>query len=285
MSEKSKTARSDDFQANHDLRSRSDPRAELSLLTSALRHQLKRGHRRGRMRVQPPRESALPTAPKSTPSAPVAAGQTPLTSEAADTPRASEAMELRGLDWAELRQKVATCQACELSKTRLNTVFADGQAPARILFVGEAPGQHEDEQGVPFVGRSGALLTDIIQKGMGLNRSEVAIANVIKCRPPANRDPSPAEKSQCAPYLMRQIELIDPELIIALGRHAAGYLLRTDSSLGSLRGRIHRPNHLGGRRVLATYHPSYLLRCPEMKNAAWQDILLGMDSLGLSRPN
>ncbi|MFT5283894.1 MAG: uracil-DNA glycosylase family 4 [Planctomycetota bacterium] len=270
------------------LEGREDPREELAVLTGSLKGHLERDRRRGRRRVDAAKTLVPGQAPRPTAPAQRAAVEpgplTPPLKADESVPVNAESAELSRLDWTQLRQKVAACQACPLASTRTQTVFADGQAPARILFVGEAPGQDEDEQGIPFVGRSGALLTDIIQKGMGLSRSDVAIANVIKCRPPEDRDPSPAEKSQCVPFLIRQIELINPELIIALGRHAAGYLLQTDASMSSMRGRIHRPDQLGGRKVLATFHPSYLLQSPEMKNEAWRDIQLGMAELGLSRP-
>src|SRR5205085_11249696 len=134
------------------------------------------------------------------------------------------------------------------------TVFMDGRGARRVLVVGEAPGADEDRTGVPFVGRAGQLLTDIITKGMGLARDEVWIANVLKCRPPDNRDPTPAEKTTCTPWLDRQIELLDPEVIIPLGRHAAMHILKVEASMGAMRQRVHT---VGGRKVVPTYHPSY----------------------------
>jgi len=157
----------------------------------------------------------------------------------------------------------------------------DGEGPARVMFVGEAPGFHEDRQGTPFVGRAGQLLTDIIEKGMGLARRDVVIANVLKCRPPDNRDPLPAEKRLCTTWLDRQIELVQPEVLIALGRHAAGHLLGTDSSMARLRGQVWQR---AGRKVIATYHPAYLLRSPSEKKECWKDIQLAMAELGLGRP-
>ena len=180
-----------------------------------------------------------------------------------------------------LRRKVAACTACELCETRTQTVFADGTGRAGVVFVGEAPGQHEDEQGVPFVGRAGALLTDIIQKGMGLDRSDVYIANVLKCRPPGNRDPRPEETRACTPFLDRQIELLAPQVLVTLGLHASQHVLKSSQSMGRLRGRVHR---VGGRKVVATYHPAYLLRSPHMKKECWKDIQLAMGELGLSPP-
>ena len=266
-----------------------DPHGELSILAGALRRQVERKQRRGKRQVAAATE-LIPVAPpapaasravapsSSAPSSPPASA----TSAPAPVARQSAASALKA--WEALREKVAACQACDLHKSRTNTVFADGQPPARVMFIGEAPGFHEDAQGVPFVGQAGALLTDIIQKGMGLSRAEVVIANTLKCRPPENRDPAPMEKALCAPFLTEQIELVDPELIIALGRHAAGALLQSTASMGQMRGKIHRPAHLGGRRVLATYHPAYLLRSPSMKKDTWADIQLGMAELGLEPP-
>lgn len=181
----------------------------------------------------------------------------------------------------ELRACVASCTACELASTRTQTVFGDGSGERRILFVGEAPGEDEDAQGVPFVGRAGALLDDIITKGMGIAREDVYIANVIKCRPPENRDPRPEEKALCSAWLDRQIELLDPLVIIPLGRHAAGYVLGVDAPLGRLRGKVHDHN---GRKVVPTYHPAYLLRSPQEKRKTWADIQLAMGVAGLSGP-
>jgi len=182
-------------------------------------------------------------------------------------------------DLETLRSQVAACTACELCHTRKQTVFQDGSGSARVLFIGEAPGQNEDEQGIPFVGRAGALLTDIIEKGMGLKRSEVTIANVLKCRPPANRDPTPEEKALCTPFLDRQIELLDPIVIVTLGLHASQHILKSTLSMGRLRGRVHT---VGRRKVVATYHPAYLLRSPGQKKECWKDIQLAMAELGLA---
>jgi len=152
-------------------------------------------------------------------------------------------------DLASLAHAVAECTACSLCKTRTQTVFADGTGRVRVLFVGEAPGENEDLQGVPFVGRAGALLTDIITKGMGLARQDVTIANVLKCRPPGNRDPSETEKLLCTSWLDRQIELVDPQVIIPLGRHAACHLLGSEATMGSLRGRVHER---AGRKIVGS---------------------------------
>jgi len=289
-----------------------DPRAEVAHLARALAEHLERLAATGIERVGLP---AVATAPARPPAPPFRSASSPTASTAPPqhaaepAPRAAAAHELFGVvtppampagappespevarirqrtracaGLAELRDLVAGCTACDLARTRTQTVFCDGPARARVMFVGEAPGQHEDERGVPFVGAAGQLLTDIIQKGMGLRRAEVHIANVLKCRPPDNREPAPEEKALCTPYLDRQIELVDPEVLIALGVHAARHLLRSTLSMGRLRGRVHL---LEGRRVVATYHPAYLLRNPAAKKDCWQDIQLAMRTLGLEPP-
>ncbi len=182
-----------------------------------------------------------------------------------------------------LREAVARCTACELCQTRRQTVFSDGDGSAGVLFVGEAPGANEDEQGLPFVGAAGQLLSDIIHKGMKLERPRTAIANVLKCRPPGNREPTDQEKALCTPWLDRQIELLAPRVVVALGRHAANHLLGYAGAarrpLGSLRGQVHERR---GRKIVVTYHPANLLREPENKKECWKDIQLAMRELGLS---
>ncbi|KAA3608348.1 MAG: uracil-DNA glycosylase [Planctomycetota bacterium] len=184
----------------------------------------------------------------------------------------------------QLNARIEACRLCALGETRRCSVPGEGSARARVMFVGEAPGAQEDASGRPFVGPAGQLLTKIIENGMGLSREEVFIANVLKCRPPQNRDPQTEEKKLCTPFLQEQMEIIAPELVIALGKHAANHLLGRESSLGRLRGRLHQPAQ-GGPPVLATYHPAYLLRNPADKRACWQDIQMGMDHLGLKRPS
>ncbi|MBM3987232.1 MAG: uracil-DNA glycosylase, partial [Planctomycetes bacterium] len=168
-------------------------------------------------------------------------------------------------------------------RTRTQTVFADGPERAQVLFIGEAPGENEDRQGVPFVGEAGKLLTDIIEKGMGVPRSQVVIANVLKCRPPENRDPSAEETRACTPWLDRQVELVNPKVLIPLGKHASNHVLGLAGpqlrSMGSLRERVHER---GGRSIVPTFHPSYLLRTPEAKKDCWKDIQLAMGLLGLA---
>ena len=185
------------------------------------------------------------------------------------------------LDWDALAAKVAACERCELHRTRTQTVFARGDRGARWMVVGEAPGAEEDRQGEPFVGRAGQLL-DMMLKGLGLARGEVYIANVLKCRPPGNRDPSPDEARHCRGYLDRQIELVAPTLILAVGRIAAQNLLGTDTPLGKLRGRVHE---LGPARrpVVVTYHPAYLLRSPSEKRKAWADLVFAQQAFQQAR--
>ena len=177
--------------------------------------------------------------------------------------------DVASLGWAELKQAVRACTACGLCRHRKQAVFGVGHEAAPWLFVGEGPGADEDELGDPFVGQAGKLL-DSMLAAAGLARGrEVYIANVVKCRPPGNRTPTPEEAAACAPFLDRQIELIQPKLIVALGKTAAIRLLGTEASLASLRGRVHR---YGERRVVVTYHPAYLLRTLPDKAKAWEDL-------------
>ena len=183
-----------------------------------------------------------------------------------------------GLD--AIAAEICACNRCPLGSSRTRAVPGQGAREARILFVGEAPGAEEDRTGLAFVGRAGELLTRMI-RAMGLGRDEVFIANVIKCRPPENRDPRPDEVATCLPYLERQLDLIGPEVIVALGAHAARSLLGTDQGIGRLRGRVHTWRRIP---VVPTYHPAYLLRYPEMKQAAWQDLQLALGVIGLEPP-
>ncbi len=178
--------------------------------------------------------------------------------------------DVSSLGWTELAQRVANCQLCELHATRKQAVFGVGNQQADWLIIGEAPGADEDRQGEPFVGRAGQLLNAML-KAIGLARSQVYIANILKCRPPNNRDPRPEEAACCSPYLQRQIELLQPRLILALGRIAAQRLLQTNTSLARLRGQVHTLEATG-TPVIVTYHPAYLLRSPAEKRKAWQDL-------------
>jgi DNA polymerase len=187
------------------------------------------------------------------------------------------APEQRVAELAAIRADIGECTRCQLATGRHNLVFADGDPNARLMFVGEGPGADEDAQGLPFVGRAGQLLNNMIT-AMGLKRSEVYIANVVKCRPPQNRTPDPEEANTCMQFLWRQIDVVRPEVIVALGATAATYLLGGKASLASLRGRIHS---LRGAKLIVTYHPAFLLRDPRQKGEAWKDLQIAMKELGL----
>jgi uracil-DNA glycosylase len=173
---------------------------------------------------------------------------------------------------AAIAAEIAACTACKLCGTRTRTVPGQGDARARLLFVGEAPGETEDRTGLAFVGAAGQLLTRMIQ-AMGLEREQVFIANVLKCRPPANRPPEPDEVASCASFLERQIAALDPDVICTLGGHASKALLRTTEPISRLRGRAYP---YGRAQLVPTFHPSYLLKTPEKKKDAWQDLQLAM---------
>jgi len=179
----------------------------------------------------------------------------------------------------EIREELGDCKRCPLNEGRTNIVFGDGDPYARVMFVGEGPGADEDAQGVPFVGKAGQKLTDIIEKGMRISRREVYIANVVKCRPPGNRDPEPIERDICLPFLKSQIEAIAPKVIVALGKVAAHSLLRTEVPISRLRGQW---QEFEGIPVMPTFHPSYLLRNERAKWEVWEDIKKVMGKLGLS---
>jgi uracil-DNA glycosylase family 4 len=173
-------------------------------------------------------------------------------------------------DWPQLRERVAACTRCGLSATRTQTVFGVGNLQAEWLVVGEAPGADEDRQGEPFVGRAGQLLNAML-RSIGLKREQVYIANVLKCRPPQNRDPVAAETMECLPFLDRQIALLKPRIMLVVGRIAAQNLLRTDAKVGTLRQQVHIFG-ASGVPLVVTYHPAYLLRSPAEKRKAWEDL-------------
>jgi uracil-DNA glycosylase family 4 len=173
-------------------------------------------------------------------------------------------------DWPALRDQVASCTACDLCKTRTQTVFGVGDTRAEWLVIGEAPGGEEDRQGEPFVGRAGQLLNAMLL-AIGLPREQVFIANILKCRPPGNRDPRPEEVARCLPFLTQQIALLKPRIILVVGRVAAQTLLATDAPLARLRGRVHAFGEADTPMVV-TYHPAYLLRTPADKRKAWEDL-------------
>jgi DNA polymerase len=206
----------------------------------------------------------------------------PVSAEEAEQRR----LQLEAID----NDEVKGCTRCGLSATRTKTVFGTGSAAARIVFVGEAPGHDEDVSGIPFVGRAGKLLTDMIQKGMGLRRQDVYICNILKCRPPNNRTPAVDEVIACKGYLWRQLEIIQPEVIVALGAPAAQTLLETREGIGRLRGKFRDFYPSGSALIgepiplLPTYHPAYLLRSPGEKAKAWADLKVVMARLGIPIP-
>lgn len=183
--------------------------------------------------------------------------------------------DLSQTNWSDLEQAVRACTLCGLQSTRTQTVFGVGNRASEWMIIGEAPGAEEDRQGEPFVGRAGQLLNSML-RAMGFPREQVFIANILKCRPPNNRDPRPEEAACCTPYLARQIALVNPRLIVCVGRIAAQNLLATDTPIGKLRGKVHRwgPQQLP---VVVTYHPAYLLRSPGEKRKAWDDLRLALD--------
>ena len=216
------------------------------------------------------------------PAAPVASFGSLFEDSGFDTP--SVPAEERPAVLAAAAAEVARCVRCpHLAETRTQTVYGCGTPTARLMFIGEAPGADEDRIGQPFVGRAGQLLTDMITKGMGLRREDVYIANVLKCRPPENRTPTPEEAANCSSYLEHQVAVIRPEFLCLLGKTAAMGVLGVDvsTSMGRLRGRWHRYR---GIKTLVTYHPSYLLRNPAAKKDAWEDLQILMKAMGLSVP-
>ncbi len=195
---------------------------------------------------------------------------------AASVPAAGRAAALQ-----VIRDEIGDCTRCALHKGRNKLVFADGDPNARLMFVGEGPGADENVQGLPFVGRAGQLLNNMIV-AMGLKREQVYIANVVKCRPPGNRTPEPDEANTCVPFLFRQIDVVRPQVLVALGATAATYLLGHRQPLAGLRGRIHA---FRGMQLIVTYHPAFLLRDPRQKKEAWADLQIAMKELGLKPPS
>ncbi len=212
-------------------------------------------------------ESVIAVRKRSTSAAPVAFPGTPQT-------------EPKDGAMISIRNEIGECTRCKLSQSRNKIVFGDGDVNARLMFVGEGPGADEDAQGVPFVGRAGQLLNNMIA-AMGLKREQVYIANVVKCRPPQNRVPEPDEAHTCMQFLHQQIEVVQPEVLVALGSTAATYLLAGKASLSALRGRIHTYR---GTKLIVTYHPAFLLRDPRQKKEAWRDLQMAMAELGLKSP-
>ena len=220
---------------------------------------------------------ALMGMPPAPPPAPKARGAVSIF---ADAPPPPDAPDLDGLAAPEALQAVRAwlgdCQRCKLAKGRKSIVFGQGNPQAQLMFVGEAPGADEDEQGLAFVGRAGQLLTDIIEKGLKIPRSEVYICNVIKCRPPGNRNPEPDEILACQPFLERQILAVRPQIIVGLGKFACQFLLKTAEPITRLRGKV--GTYLG-IEVMPTYHPAYLLRNPSAKRDVWEDMKVVLQRL------
>jgi len=244
----------------------------------------------GKANLQPGLSPALPedaAAPKDFPSLEVPAKITPAKRNTPTHPPEENPNLLNAV-----REEIGDCHRCRLSEQRKNIVFGVGNPQARLMFVGEAPGRDEDVQGEPFVGRAGQLLTKIIE-AMKLKRSDVYIANVVKCRPPENRNPANDEIATCEPYLLKQVEIIRPEVIVCLGNFAVQTLLQTEAKISSLRGHFHAwPSALvkesfetalpeGSVLVMPTYHPAFLLRNPNMKRPVWEDMQKVMAQLGL----
>ncbi|MDQ2835075.1 MAG: uracil-DNA glycosylase [Acidobacteriota bacterium] len=202
-------------------------------------------------------------------------------SDLAPLPEVRVAAGGKGDALSAIQHEIGDCTRCPLAYAgRRSIVFGDGDANARLMFVGEGPGADEDVSGVPFVGKAGQLLNNMIQ-AMGLKRDEVYIANIVKCRPPGNRVPEPAEAQTCDPFLLRQIDVVQPQVVVALGATAAMYLLGLKQSLSSLRGRWHECR---GAKLAVTYHPAFLLRDPRQKGEAWKDLQMVMTELGLKSP-
>jgi uracil-DNA glycosylase len=230
--------------------------------------------------AEPP-PSAMPVAPRPEPR--VAPAPPSIAQQVSSVPLPLPALAPSGreaaiasMDWPLLRESVAACEACGLCKTRRQTVFGVGNEQAQWMIVGEAPGEQEDAQGEPFVGQAGKLLDNMLA-AIGLTRSEappaqqVFIANTLKCRPPRNRNPQPDELAACRPYLLRQVALLQPRIIVAMGRFAVSAMLGSDEAIGRLRGRVHR---FGDVPMIVTYHPAYLLRQLGDKAKAWEDLCL-----------
>jgi DNA polymerase len=229
-------------------------------------------------------EESRPAATQSTLSQFSPSGEDPMSARKAQfsspliAPEVPMAERARGLEI--IREEIGECTRCALHAGRHKIVFGDGSPTARLMFVGEGPGADEDAQGIPFVGRAGQLLNNMIA-AMGLTREEVYIANVVKCRPPGNRTPEPEEGATCSPFLFQQIDVVRPQVLVALGATAATYLLGSRQPLAGLRGRVHA---VRATQLIVTYHPAYLLRDPRQKKEAWADLQIAMRELGLKAP-
>ena len=228
-----------------------------------------------------PRDAAeTPAAAETTaaerPAAETPAAETPATgTTATETTAAVEQPSAAGLNWEALRETVSNCQLCPLHESRTQTVFGVGNLDADWMIIGEAPGAEEDRRGEPFVGRAGQLLDEML-RAVGQPREKVFIANILKCRPPHNRDPEAVEAAACRAYLERQIALVKPKIILAVGKVATQYLLASDAPVGQMRGSVH---HYADIPVVVTYHPAYLLRSPAQKSKSWDDLCLAIHAL------
>lgn len=198
-----------------------------------------------------------------------------LANESVESTAVAEAPAAEGLNWSELRESVAQCKACVLHGSRTQTVFGVGSPDADWMIIGEAPGAEEDRRGEPFIGRAGKLLDEML-RAVGQPRDKVFIANILKCRPPDNRDPKPAEAAACRRYLERQIALVRPKIILAVGKIAAQHMLGSDAPVGQMRGTVHQHGEIP---LVVTYHPAYLLRSPTQKSKAWDDLCLASRAL------
>jgi uracil-DNA glycosylase len=232
---------------------------ELATLVISLRRHLQRQQRMGVRFVARPEVAAMTPTPTES--------KKPVADKAEQVSMHSNRGEVSSLE--ELRDDIGDCRRCKLHSGRTHVVFGIGNPNAKLMFIGEGPGRDEDLKGEPFVGRAGQLLTDIITKGMGLTRSDVYIANVVKCRPPQNRNPEPDEVASCEPFLKKQIELIRPKIIVALGKFAVQALLQSKVPITRLRGNWHT---YMGIKLMPTFHPAYLLRNPADKKLVWEDI-------------
>jgi uracil-DNA glycosylase len=228
--------------------------------------------------VTPAPQNAAPAPPRAAPTPPSA--QRPLPPPAASVVQPPRATGIDTMDWPALQSAVSGCTACQLCRGRTQTVFGVGNPRAHWMIVGEAPGEQEDLQGEPFVGKSGQLLDNMLRaialtRGEAAPETQVYIANSVKCRPPGNRNPEPEELAQCEPFLIRQVALVQPKIILAMGRFAVQSLLRSSEPIGKLRGRVH---HYQGVPLIVTYHPAYLLRSLAEKARAWDDLCLALDT-------
>lgn len=240
--------------------SEADDAHELAALTTTLKRHLERRQRAG-IRFLPKGEPAE--------TKPVSIIEENLLGGTVDDRFADTTASLQANTLEELRAAIGDCQRCKLCSGRTHIVFGVGNPRAKLMFVGEGPGRDEDLQGEPFVGRAGQLLTDIITKGIGIKREDVYICNVVKCRPPENRNPEPDEVAACEPFLKKQIDLVRPEIIVGLGKFAVQTLLKTNVAISKLRGNWHSYH---GIKLMPTFHPAYLLRNPADKKLVWDDI-------------